>query len=299
MYGRFYPVESQIDKDKKLYKIAAQDYINLLQNTIHLGGIYSNKLASELISEIMGDVPYEIDNSLIGKTVSGYLPMQSGRESLRTILMAIGAIIDTSRNDEVVIKPLSQVVASTIAESRIIDVQEKNEKIVTNYTLIYSKYVEPGFFEREKEELYNGNITENTTVYFDKPMYRITLYDGESSILVRNANYMIVGPGEDNVIYGIPYAVRKQIFSKRNIFAANSDQENTIEIETSLICDGENILDNYSFIKSRIIATFKLENEMVGDLVAINGKKCRILSLNYDLCQNNIYAKAELEEYYE
>lgn len=42
-----------------------------------------------------------------------------------------------------------------------------------------------------------------------------------------------------------------------------------------------------------------MEDVKVGDLISLNDKECRVMTLEYTLDQTNIYAKAELEAYYE
>ena len=69
--------------------------------------------------------------------------------------------------------------------------------------------------------------------------------------------------------------------------------------EKTLTCNEINILDALSFVEFKIKSTFEMGDVKVGDLITLNDKDCRVMSLDYTLAQTNIYAQAELEAYYE
>ena len=58
-------------------------------------------------------------------------------------------------------------------------------------------------------------------------------------------------------------------------------------------------MDKLEFVDLKIKSKFKMGDIKVGDEVYLNGQKCRVMTLSYDLGQTEIYADAELEAYYE
>ena len=89
LYGCFFIDTSSSNTNKTFYTISANDYIGLLEYQTHLGGIYSNIAVSTLIADILGDIPYELDENIGSKTVTGYLPIQTKREALRQVIFAL------------------------------------------------------------------------------------------------------------------------------------------------------------------------------------------------------------------
>ena len=72
-----------------------EDILGILDRESFDGGMYENYPAAQLLSD-MG-LRFELDAGLAGATVTGHLPVQSKRESLRDICFAIGAQVDTRK----------------------------------------------------------------------------------------------------------------------------------------------------------------------------------------------------------
>lgn len=290
LFGNFFISTSKANTDKSIYEVTADDYVGVLSNQMHLGGMYSNVSASTLIADVCGDVPYELDVSLSSKTISGYLPIQTRREALRMVAFVLNAMVDTSRSDKIIIKPLPSVVSSTIGEDRIVSIETTEENITTKYEIQNVLYKA----NNESTEIFRGQISGDTYITFSSPMHSLSITGG--TIVTSSANYAIITGSGTVVLSGKGYDEVTQTSSKSNPNTVTTDLEKIESVESTLTCDTEALLSAYEFIQFKIKASFKMLTEKVGDIVNLNGQQARILSLSYNL--SNLYATAEMEAYY-
>ena len=294
LYGKFFIKSSTSNSNKNLYSLKISDYIEVLEGQTFLGGKYTNKNVAQLASEILGDIPYNLDASLESKTVTGYLPILTKREALRQLAFCIGAVVDTSRSDEVIIKPIDTNASRTIGIDEIISIDTTQGNIITKIVVETTKLVATS---KETDNLYSEALNGTTYVLFDNPMYNLAITGG--TIEESNINYAIIkGTGGTVTLTGKEYQQVVEQQSKTNSNTATTDIEKIETYNTTLVCDGENILNYLNFIEYKIKATFKMGNTKVGDVITLNGQTCRVMSLSYNLWQTNIYCVAELEAYY-
>ena len=294
LYGKFFVNSSTSNADKTLYSIKVDDYIKTLEGQTYLGGLYSNTTASTIIADILGDIPYTLDAGLGAKTITGYLPILNKREALREVAFAINAIIDTSRSNSIIIKPLPTTVTATIGVDKIIDIQTTQQNIVTKIvlqtTLLTTK-------NASTDNLYSATLNGTTTILFDTPKFDLAITGG--TIVDSNINYAIIsGTGSTVTLTGKSYQQVVKEESKTNAFTVSTDIEKIETYETTLTCS-DAIINNLTFIEFKIQSKFLMQNVAVGDLLLLNGQTCRVLTLSYNLAQTNIYCTAELEAYYE
>lgn len=293
LFGRFFINSSTSNTDKTLYNVKVDDYISILEGQTYLGGKYTNITASDLISDILGDLPYELDNTLGTKTLTGYLGILNKREALRRVAFAINGIIDTSRNDKIVIKPFPTTASVTLGKDKIIDIQTTQENIITKIELQTTVLTTK---DANTDNLYSGTLNGTTTILFDSPKFNLAITGG--SIVTSNINYAIIsGTGSTVTLTGKGYQEIVQSQTKNNASAVTTDIEKIQTYSTTLSCS-DAIIDTLQFVEFKIKSKFLMQNVTVGDLINLNGKECRVLKLNYDLAQTNIYCDAELEAYY-
>ena len=115
LIGTFF-IDTSKRKSKTLYDISAVDYIGVMDKIPFVGGTYTNVVASELIASIMGDIPYELDENLVSKTLSGTLEPCTKREALLQVAFAICAVVDTARSSKVKIFKRSTSKKGTISQ---------------------------------------------------------------------------------------------------------------------------------------------------------------------------------------
>ena len=294
LFGKFFINTSTSNTQKTLYNIKISDYIQILESQSFLGGIYSNKTVSSLIAEILDDIPYTLDATIGAYTLTGYLPILSKRDALQEVAFAINAYIDTSRNDEINIKPLPTTVSRSIQPSEILYIQTTQKNIVTKIEVETEALTQKVV---DAEEIYTGTINGYETIIFDSPKYSLAITGG--TIVSSNINYAIISGNGAVTLTGKNYEIYTNVQSKTNPFAVSTDIENIEKYNTTLICNNINIIDKLKFVEFTIRTSFKMADTKIGDMIKLQDERCRVMQLSYDLKQTNIYAEAELDKYYE
>ncbi len=134
LLGTFF-IESSKRKSKTLYEISAVDYIGVLDKMPFSGGTYKNKTVANLVENIMGDIPYELDTNLENKMLSGTLEACTRREALLQVAFACCAIVDTSRSDAVKISKKDLTIKSRVENGIYTGSSFENEDEVTEIRL--------------------------------------------------------------------------------------------------------------------------------------------------------------------
>lgn len=294
LFGKFFISTSTSNTYKSLYNIKVNDYISLLEGQTYLGGIYNNATVSSVIADILGEVSYSLDATLGAYTITGYLPIMNKREALREVAFCINALVDTSRSDEIIIKPLPTSLSRTILPSEIVSIQTTQENIITQYVVETTKLTTR---TAETDNIYSATLNGTTTIMFDSPKFDLAITGG--TIVTSNLNYAIIsGTGSTVTLTGKTYNEAQSVQSRSNPYAVTTDIEKTETYTTTLQCNNISIIDNLHFVEFKIKSNFVMNNTKVGDIVSLNGQTCRVTQLNYDISQTNIYANAELEAYY-
>jgi len=296
LYGQFYIDTSTSNTRKTIYKLKVSDAIKTLESQAYMGGIYSDITMADLVAEIMGDIPYTLDPVAGAYTISGYLPILDKREALRQVAFCTNCYVNTSRSDRVEIKPLPTTVSRTILPSETLTIDTTQTNIVTKIELSTTTLVTKK--RTETDDIFEGKIrNRTTTILFDTPMFGLTITGG--TILESNCNYAIIrGDSTTTTLQGKEYQMAEMTESKLNEYAVSTDIEKIESYSTTLTCNEINIIDTLQFVEFQIKSKFKMSTTKVGDLVNLDGDICRVLTLDYDLRQTEIYADAELEAYY-
>lgn len=293
LYGRFYINTSTSNTNKTIYSLQVSDYIQTLEGQSYLGGIYSNITASSLIADILGDIPYNLDATLGAMTISGYLPILNKREALREVAFCLNALIDTSRSDELIIKPLPTTSSRTLPPSEVVSIQTTQTNITTRIDLKTTKLTTKN---ATADDIFTGTISGLQTIIFDAPKFDLAITGG--TIVLSNINYAIINGSGAVILTGKNYEQVEVLESKTNPYVVSTDIEKIETYETTLTTTTP-IIDNLNFIEYEIKSNFKMGATKVGDIVQLDGKTCRVTQLNYNIWQTNIYCDAELEAYYD
>lgn len=168
------------------------DAIGVMDQTSFKGGLYNNKLAKDLITEIMisAGFPFILDSSFDTTTVTGWLPICTHREALQQVAFAIGAIVDCSRAEAVRIYPVPTLVTKSISK----DMKQqghsvKQKSLVTGVEVTAHKYVA----STESSELYKGVLPAgNHEIVFNEPKHSFTITGTGAKILEEHCNYCIL-----------------------------------------------------------------------------------------------------------
>ena len=296
LLGKFFVNTSTSNTDKTLYNVKVNDYISILEGQAYLGGTYSSATVSSVVADILGTIPYTLDVTLGAKTISGYLPILNKREALRQVAFCVNALVDTSRSDNIVIKPLPTTVSRTIPKSEIVSIETTEENITTKIELNTTSLVTKK--RTEADDLFEGRINGvTTTVIFDSPKFDLSITNG--TIVASNLNYAIItGTSTTTTLQGKEYQQAVSTASKTNPYVVSTDIEKLESYDTTLTCSTP-IINNLQFVQYKIKSKFKMSTTKVGDLVSLNGQTCRVMQLNYDAGQTESWCDAELEAYYE
>ena len=293
LFGKFFVNTSTSNTFKTLYNLKANDYISVLEAQTYLGGMYNNVTASTLFADILGEIPYTLDAELGAKTISGYLPIMNKREALRQVAFCLNAEVDTSRSDGVLIKSLATTSSRDIPPSEIVSINTTQENIVTQIVLETTTLTTKN---ASTDNIYSENLNGQLKIMFDTPKFDLEIIGG--TIVISNLNYAVIsGTGGLVTLTGKDYNKATKSVTKQNPYVVSTDIEKVVNYSTTLTSNVD-LINSLQFIRYKIKSNFLMSDTKVGDIVTLNGMEARVVELNYDLWQTNIYCDAELEVYY-
>ena len=240
-------VKKSTRKAKRLWSIQSEDYIGLLDSIPYYGGIYTNKKAVELLTDIftVAKVPYSIDAVFADAVVTGYIPFTTCREALMQVAFAIQAVVDTSNSEVVKVFALEEDVKQTISLNRIMQGQNfADEETITGVEVAVHTYEAKENIDDNRVLVYNAS--ENGTgqsifVKFDEPLQGLyTVNDGE--IVSSGSNYAIVNANNTSFrLIGYGYEHTTQTKRKNNPTVLASEIEKVVSIESATLVSQYNI----------------------------------------------------------
>ena len=241
-------VKKSTRKAKRLWDIQSEDYIGLLDSIPYYGGIYTNKNAVELLTDIftVAKVPYIIDDVFNGSTVTGYIPFTTCRDALMQVAFAIQAVVDTSNSDVVKVFALEEDVKQTIPLNRIMQGQNfDDEETVTGIEVAVHSYVPlDASIEDNLLMAYNANesgIGENIFVKFPEPLHSVYAI-GHCEIIEVGANYAIINaPDKYSRLAGAKYEHTTQTRRQNNPVVLASEIEKVVAVDKATLVSQHNI----------------------------------------------------------
>lgn len=223
------------------WNVQTEDYIGMLETAMFEGNIYVDKNAGELLSEIFGiaKVPFEIEEGLASKTVTGHIPYCTCRKAVMQVAFAILGVVDTSNSEVVKVFALSDEISQTIPLSRIKQGQNfENSETVTHVQLAVHNYVQPrkGGETATLYEAKESGTGDNIFVRFDSPMYNLEIERG--TIYSYTANYAIIKALSSCVLTGTKYADNITVLERMNDVVNVDEAEKKLSItEATLVSD--------------------------------------------------------------
>ena len=205
-------VKKSTRKAKRLWNIQSEDYIGLLDSIPYYGGIYTNKNAVELLTDIftVAKVPYSIDDVFADAVVTGYIPYTTCRDALMQVAFAIQAVIDTSNSEVVKVFALEEDVKQTIPLNRIMQGQNfADSETVTGVEVTVHSYKPI----TETVDVYDANESgtgQNIFVKFSEPLHDLSITNGSFAVddkgnELKHTNYAVINANSNCVLTGQKY----------------------------------------------------------------------------------------------
>lgn len=273
---------------RSIWEITSEDYIGVMDSIQFYGGLYADKNAIELLTEIFAKakVPFEIDKRF-NCNVSGYIPYTTCREALMQVAFAIQAVVDTSDSDVVKVYALTDDIKQTIPRNRIKQGQNfVDDTTVTGVEVWMHSYRKTRTVTTAYDASESG-VGEEIFVTFAEPLHslKIGYLDGDDygdfveddsagDILESGVNYAIINAKQSNcVLQGNTYEHITQTRRKNpDIIGANAI-ENVITIENATMITADNIQNVLENCFDWLSKTKTVNLEIIeGKHVEANGK---------------------------
>lgn len=189
--GKFY-LDTWKAPSQNTAEFTAKDIVGTMDGDYHQGGIYVNKLASELIDELfLGQYAYYLDPSLRSVRLSGWLPNDTVRHNLKQIAFALGANIITARDNKVNIVPDTYRSHTFYDFSRqfVSGTSFELKKRVTRIIIHAHTYSKGTLLEQLHTETYSPG---EYIINFDEPVHDYKVTSGNASITFSHANWATI-----------------------------------------------------------------------------------------------------------
>ena len=287
LMGLYY-IDAHDTEGDSLYDVHGIDYVGIADlATKHLGGIYTGDVtADELIADILGNIPYILDDALKAVPMHGYLPIASKRDNLQQVAFALNAMVDTSGAEGVKIfamktgDPTSEFVGAKAYNGGKI----ATDPLVTEINLTVHAYK----LGSDSSTLYDAVLTGSHKVTFSEPQGSLSVSGG--TITESGANYAVItGTGSEVILTGVAYVHGTTVWTKSNSNATASDIDNPVDAEDMTLVTANNaqgILDwLYNFyLRTRTVAG----KVVIGD--AHPGDRVSILARDGNVYNGNLYS---------
>lgn len=209
-----------------IYQLNGISSLGRLTQRTHYGGLYSGVQAQTILADIIGDIPYYVDNVFKTVRVYGWLPIATARDNLQQLLFALNANLRTDATGTLRIENLSTATKAYIGEEDIFQsgANVKYNTPVTKVVVLEHQYVAG----METRQLFDGTITGTQTITFDEPMSNLSA--AGLTIVSSGANYAVVtGTG---TLTGTPYIHMTREITRD---VTNANIENVIRVENATL----------------------------------------------------------------
>lgn len=273
--GTFYLDDWQ-NESESTFKMGAVDLIGVIDSTDFKGGIYVNVPAGNIINEIMtsAGVPHELDSSLNGILLSGYIPICTHREALQQVAFVIGGIVDCSRSNKIKIYKAPIEPSSTIPYSRKLQGHKvKLKTLVTGVEVTSHNYVA----STETVELFKSNLPIGThEITFNEPVHSLAITG--ATIIKNNANYAVINVtvAGQILLSGKKYTDNTKIVGVYNANLPAGEKTNIVSVKKATLISDSNALETaqrlFDYYQNRLQDEGRiiLRNEKCGDLVVLD-----------------------------
>lgn len=300
--GSFY-LKNGARKNKTDYHMDTHDAIGVLDGSEYYGGIYTGQQLGAVLEELFKgeDFTYLLDASLSNIPMYGHIPYTTKHNALVQLAFAVGAVVDTSNYDGVLIYPQQEEISGRFESDDIFDgLTLEHNDVVTGVRLTVHSW-RPA---EEREELYNSVLIGRAEIIFSEPHHSLSITGG--AIIGSNANYAVVeGTGAAVVLTGKKYNHLTSSMLRENPDIAFN--KNIKEVSDATLVHSGNaqaILDRvYEYYQraENVVGDVLLTDKTLGQVVGIDtgydGQRTGTLeSINYQFSQREIRAEVKIHE---
>lgn len=283
LFGKYYLVKVK-RTSRYEFNFEFQSAIGLLEDTLHYGGYYKAKIASELIEEVIGGkIPYTIKQVFSKIKLYGWLPIASRRQNLKEVLFACGGCIKKNSEGDVYITTLDANTPINIPDSRIMEGGSVEYNTISKVAVTEHAYFKSD--DTQAKKIFSGEVAGQNfvtpkghdvrnaaIVTWKEPHYDITF---ENCTLLNDevdANYAIIQASANAIIKGKPYTHSEAIVYKEKIDYTGEEKIATVKDATLIslansASTAERVMAYYGNI-STLSNTLIIEGEKPTDIIS-------------------------------
>lgn len=241
-------VKKSTRKAKRLWSIQSEDYIGLLDSIPYYGGIYTNKNAVELLSDIFttAKVPYNIEDVFANSVVTGYIPFTTCRDALMQVAFAIQAVVDTSNSDVVKVFALEEEVKQTVPLNRIMQGQNfADDETVTGVEVAVHTY-KPITETMDVYDATESGTGQNILVKFSEPLHDLSITKGSFAVddkgnELKHTNYAVINANANCILRGQKYEHTTRTRRQDNPVISAGEIEKVVAVDKATLVSQHNI----------------------------------------------------------
>lgn len=281
----------------------SHDAIGVLDGNEFTGGIYTGQTAAVVIGQIFDgeDFGYLLDDTLSDIPLFGHIPYTTKRNALVQVAFAIGAVVDTSNYDGVMIYSQQTELSGTFTQADAFDgLTLEHSDVVTGIRISVHTY-QPS---EEIEELYNDVLNGTAEVIFSEPHYDLSVAGGE--LVKHGDNYAVIkGTGETVILRGKKYTHLTTSLLKENpaiVFNKNVKEVSSATlVHTGNAKEVLNRVYEYYQRAENVRGDVLLSNKMLGQVVGVDTaydgqREGTIESISYQFGIKEIRAEVVIHE---
>lgn len=188
-----YYIDTSKRSGKSLYSIDSNDAIGVLDENTFSGGIYTNKSAKELVSEILdGDFDVEYESGVVDTQLTGAITSGSKRESLQQVFFAWGVLAATDGVKTIRVFNMPDVEKEVGTDRTYTGVSVNTTAVVTEVRVTAHTYTQDSNGSLE----FNGQKYKDTTTVYTVKNPDVVANDKQNVKEVTGATLVSTGIGQ-------------------------------------------------------------------------------------------------------
>jgi hypothetical protein len=214
VYGTFFINAFELPSgNEKAISLDLVDLIGVLENIEFIGGLYENVTFGSILAEIKSQAHtldifgnehdgFDVPESILSKTVTGYIPITNCREALHMLLYATNTISSCNRGEKIKIFERDITLKETIGASNIV-AESYSVKDNQSYTGVS---LNAFIFTKE------ADVSELSSEDYQIGTHKVTFFEPKSDYTISGGT--IVSSGANFVEFSVAVAGRVSISGK-------------------------------------------------------------------------------------